>query len=393
MIRSTKAPVPGLATAIALMLAAGVAAVGVLADEADPSGIDDRDPAVLPAEVMPRAQESLILDLAESGTRRIAVGERGHVLLSDDGRTWTQVADVPTRSTLTGVSTVGENVWAVGHDGVIIHSGDGGRTWKRQRATPYVENDDDLHNGAPLLDVKFLDAQNGFAIGAFALMLRTRDGGATWEEVSMAADAVIDALEPVEGDASMTEANESVDGATEDGAEGESEENQWVFDDEDLDLGEETDPHLNAIARTGDGSLFVVAERGAAFRSSDGGASWERITLPYEGSMFGVLGFEGQHVLAFGMRGTVLESYDLGTTWATVETGTDLSLMGGAGFGAGGAVLVGANGIVLTRTSGGPGFLAHEHPDGAVLSSVMLLVPDTEVIVAGEKGLSTYTPD
>ena len=109
--------------------------------------------------------------------------------------------------------------------------------------------------------------------------------------------------------------------------------------------------------------------------------------------MFGVLGFEGQHILAFGMRGTVLESYDLGTTWATVETGTDLSLMGGAGFGAGGAVLVGANGIVLTRTSGGPGFLAHEHPDGAVLSSVMLLVPDTEVIVAGEKGLSTYTPD
>ena len=87
----------------------------------------------------------------------------------------------------------------------------------------------------------------------------------------------------------------------------------WNFDsDEDLDLDEETDPHLNAITRTGDGSLFIVAERGAAYRSLDRGATWERIQLPYEGSMFGVIGYEGQHVLAFGMRGNAFEA----PTWA-----------------------------------------------------------------------------
>ncbi len=40
---------------------------------------------------------------------------------------------------------------------------------------------------------------------------------------------------------------------------------------------------------TGDGALVIVGERGALLRSSDNGASWQRLRLPYEGSMFGVL--------------------------------------------------------------------------------------------------------
>ncbi|MBK8284566.1 MAG: hypothetical protein IPK97_06570 [Ahniella sp.] len=88
-----------------------------------------------------------------------------------------------------------------------------------------------------------------------------------------------------------------------------NDERELEFDASDLDLDEETDPHLNAIARTGNGNLFIVAERGAAFRSrDDGGSTWERIQLPYEGSMFGVIGGEGDHVLSFGLRGNVYES-------------------------------------------------------------------------------------
>jgi photosystem II stability/assembly factor-like uncharacterized protein len=380
-------PPPGLATALAVLSVAVAAGVTALDGREGPSVAQETDPAVQTAELMPRVANSLILDLAESGPRRIAVGERGHILLSDDGRTWTQVADVPTRSTLTGVTAVGDKVWAVGHDGVIVHSPDGGRTWQRQRVAPFDELSDALHNGAPLLDVKFLDENRGFAVGAFALMLRTDDGGATWNEVPLSAATTRPAVEATEVESALEGTEEPEVGEEITGNE------EWVFDDSDLDLGEESDPHLNAIARTGDGSLFVVAERGAAYRSLDGGLNWERLTLPYKGSMFGVIGYEGRHVLAFGMRGTVLESYDLGDTWAPVHAGTELSLMGGVGLGGGGAVLVGANGIVLTRSSGGTGFLAHNHSDESVLSSVLLLVPGSEVIVAGEKGLGTYVPN
>ena len=47
-------------------------------------------------------------------------------------------------------------VWAVGHEGVIVHSEDGGQTWVRQRVAPFDKNSIDLTNGAPLLDVLFL---------------------------------------------------------------------------------------------------------------------------------------------------------------------------------------------------------------------------------------------
>ena len=35
----------------------------------------------------------------------------------------------------------------------------------------------------PFLDVWFADAQNGYAVGAYNLIVRTRDGGKTWESV------------------------------------------------------------------------------------------------------------------------------------------------------------------------------------------------------------------
>ncbi len=365
-------PPTGLATglAIAVVLAAGIA---VGQQDAAPAAEPSPDPATLTAETMPRATHSLVLDLADAADRAIAVGERGHILVSESRTDWRQVEGVPTRSTLTGVAAVGNKAWAVGHDGVILHSPDGGLTWVRQRVAPFDPASDDLHNGSPLLDVFFLDENNGFALGAYALLLRTSDGGATWAEVPLAAPP----------------ADAEVDAAAAEPADDES----WVMSEEDVAIEEESDPHLNAMTRTGDGSLFIVAERGAAFRSTDGGATWQRLKLPYDGSMFGAIGYEGRHVLAFGLRGTVLESMDLGDTWATLDSGTDLSLMGGTGWGDGGAALVGANGVVLTRAAAGGNLLKHTHPDAAVLSSVLALTPNGTLVLAGENGVTTWTPN
>jgi len=340
------------------------------------------EPALQTAESAPLATRSLVLDLANGANRAIAVGERGHILVSES-RTgdWRQVENVPTRSMLTAVTAVGDKAWAVGHDGVILASVDGGLTWARQRVQPYDPNVDDLHNGVPLLDVWFADESNGIAVGAYALMLKTSDGGATWTQHMLENGDGVDAT--AEDDASIDESADDTDTDAADDA-------SWTFSEDELELEEETDPHLNAIARIGDGSLFIVGERGAAYRSTDGGDTWQRLTLPYGGSMFGVIGYDGRHVLAFGLRGHAFESIDLGDNWTEVETGTDLSLLGGAGWDGGGAALVGANGIVLTRSGTGTGLLAHTHPDGAVLSSVLSLAPNGDLVVAGENGVSLF---
>lgn len=328
----------------------------------------DKDPALQMAETMPRAARALVLDMVRVGDAAVAVGERGHVLRAVGQGPWRQVENVPTRATLTAIAAWNDRLWAVGHDGVIVASSDAGLHWTRQRAQPYRPDADDAHNGVPLLDVLFTSEQEGWAVGAYALLLHTRDGGTNWQAVDLASAAPV-LTAPTDGD--RAQANSS----------------DWTFDQQELQLEEESDPHLNAVARTGDGSLFIVAERGAAFRSVDRGATWQRLRLPYEGSMFGVIGYQGRHVLVFGLRGHVFESYDLGDTWNEIETGVDVSLMGGSGWGAGGAVLVGANGVVLTRSRAGQGFLKQVFPGEGVLSSVLEAAEPGQWLVAGENGV------
>ena len=73
-----------------------------------------------------KAQHGLMLDVAQAGARLVAVGDRGHILYSDDqGQNWTQ-AKVPTRQLLTAVYFVdATHGWAVGHDAQILMSSPG----------------------------------------------------------------------------------------------------------------------------------------------------------------------------------------------------------------------------------------------------------------------------
>lgn len=331
------------------------------------------DPAMLDAESMPRAARALLLDVTRTHAGYFAAGERGHVLVSEDGQSWRQAA-IPTRATLTAITSFDGVLWAAGHDGVIVHSTDGGQTWVRRRAAPWSPGLADPSEGVPVLDLLFTDPRNGFAVGAYSLMLVTRDGGVTWEPRQL--------LPGGDGPA-PARATPAADG------------DDWTFDADDLVLDAESDPHLNAIARTGSGALVIAGERGTFLRSRDGGETWESKRLPYEGSMFGILAWEGDHILAFGLRGNVYESRDLGDRWTRVETGTGTSLMGGAALPDGGAVLVGGNGLVLRRTSADAAFEAatFETASGETpLLSAVTSAGDAGFLVVGDKGAGLHRP-
>lgn len=333
------------------------------------------DPATLDAEMMPRAGRSLLLDVVGTPAGFFAVGERGHVVVSEDGAGWNQ-APVPTRSTLTTIASANGVLWAGGHDGVIVHSTDGGQTWTRRRVQTWTPDYADPLDGVPVMDILFVDGMNGFAVGAYAMMLVSSDGGVSWEPRQ-----IINYDEPAEEEpASGQDVPEADD---------------WTFDASDLELEAEADPHFYAMARAGNGALVIAGERGAFFRSSDGGETWERKRLPYEGSMFGILAWEGEHLLAFGLRGNVLESFDLGTTWTAVETGVGTSLMGGHALPGGGAILVGANGVILHRPDGQSPFTEtrYEMASGETpnLTGVMP-AGDAGFIVVGDKGAGQFRP-
>ncbi|MCS6948646.1 MAG: YCF48-related protein, partial [Steroidobacteraceae bacterium] len=100
-----------------------------------------------PARIEPLAVRSLLLDVAWAGERIVAVGERGHVLLSDDrGKTWVQSPEVPSRTMLTGVTFANrDDGWAVGHDEIILRTENGGQSWIAAHYAPERQQ--------PLLDV------------------------------------------------------------------------------------------------------------------------------------------------------------------------------------------------------------------------------------------------
>lgn len=346
------------------------------------------DPALLDAEILPRASRSLLLDAVRTNAGYFAVGERGHVLASNDGITWRQ-APVPTRATLTSIASVDGTIWAAGHDGVIVHSTDGGQTWVRRRAAPWSYDLVDPSEGVPVMDLLFTDAMNGFAIGAYSLMLVTNDGGVTWTSRSVSSTAPAAPVVAAEPESEPAP-------AAEEGAEpAATEAEDWTFSDEDLALDAESDPHLNAMARAGSGALVIAGERGTFLRSRDGGETWVSKRLPYEGSMFGVLSWQDDHIMVFGLRGNVYESRNLGDSWTRVETGITTSLMGGYALENGGAVLVGANGAILTRPNADTPFTAtaFETATGETpLLSGVLPVDGAGYLVIGDKGADLYRP-
>ena len=254
-------------------------------------GAGDVLPAVDPA---PPAARALLLDVARAEGRLVAVGERGHILVSDDeAHSWRQVAS-PTHAMLTAVHMHdGSLGWAVGHDAVILRTRDGGETWERVHHAPEEE--------LPLLDVWFANPLDGLAVGAYGYFLATNDGGDSWTRRAVSED----------------------------------------------------DYHLNALAPAEGGRLYIGAEAGVAYRSDDGGVNWRELTTPYTGSWFGAAVPSADTVLLAGLRGHMFRSEDGGGTWARVPTETTATLTSIRQLPSGTVLVTGHDGIVLEGSDGG----------------------------------------
>ena len=300
------------------------------------------------SQVMPLADKSLLLDGQVIGDRIVVVGERGHVLVSDDdGRSWQQ-QPVPTRATLTSVFFIDPaNGWAAGHDSLILRTSDGGRHWHEVYSDPEDER--------PILDLWFRDALHGYAIGAYGLFLMTRDAGKSWEDVAFNPATLI--LDNVNHDDPWAE-----------------EEEVWV------------DFHLNQISATKNGRILIAAEAGNIYRSDDGGRSWLSLPSPYEGSFYGSLSLDQGKVLLFGLRGHLFKSQNTGTSWTPIVSNTQATLNDGIRLRDGRIVLAGLAGTLLISEDQGQSFELHAQADRAGIAKV-LQANDGALVLIGEMGV------
>lgn len=280
--------IPFVAALVAAALAWGAAGARA-ADEAS-------RPDALPFGAV-TMQRLLLVDAARHGTRVVAVGDRGYIVLSDDeGRTWRR-ARSPAAPLLTAIEMIDAKTgWAVGHDSVILATADGGESWAQQFSAPGEQR--------PLLDVHFVNRERGFAIGAYGAFYETSDGGKTWEPRKVIAD----------------------------------------------------DRHLNAMLALADGRLVVLGEAGTILLSSDAGKSFTPVPSPYKGSLFGGVVAEDGSLVAFGLRGRIFRTTDGGKSWKAVDNASVATLMGGTRLPDGTIVLAGAGGTVLVSRDNGQSF-------------------------------------
>lgn len=336
------------------------------------------------AERVPLANESLILDVTRAGERYVAVGARGHVLTSSNGRDWSQAEHVPVRSTLTRVAFSNGQLWAVGHDTTIIHSSDLGETWTLQYFNPLW---DGPISEQALLDVHFFDARRGLAIGAYGLIMHTGDGGQNWA-VSHMDDAMVSEAINWEHPGTESESESESEAEAEEDDSTAASGDAYYDASQDFDRGcyEFMECHLNAILALDDERLMLAAESGYGFRSRDGGQTWESFRFPYPGSMFGLLP-AGDDIIAFGLRGNVQLSGDYGGSWQEMDSGIEATLLGGAVSPDGKVVMVGAGATLLDYDPASGRFAVSQDRLGSDYAA-LVFAESGSMILAGENGLT-----
>lgn len=304
------------------------------------SAIAAEGSGVRPAMRSEKASSALLLDIARAGSRLVAVGERGHIVYSDDaGKQWQQ-AGVPVNTMLTSVFFVdAQQGWAVGHGGTVLHSTDAGKSWSLQLDEAKADAAGIvLTPGAPLLDVWFRDAQQGFAAGGYGYFIRTSDGGKSWQDASTLINNP-DAL------------------------------------------------HNNSITASADGAtVLLVGEEGRIYRSRDGGDSWAAATSPHNGSLFGVMATPDGAFYAYGLQGRLFRSADAGNSWQAISTGVTSGINGAYAMDAQHVLAVGNAGVVLQSQDGGRQFSMHKESNRKALVQVLML--DTgHAVAVGEGGI------
>lgn len=149
---------------------------------------------------------------------------------------------------------------------VILHSSDGGTTWKRQLVT---EGRTDYHHS--LTSVHFISTSLGWAAGYNGIILRTTDGGVSWNQQRSPTEAILSEIQFVD--------------------------NNWGW--------------------------ILAEEGGEILHTEDGGTNWRSYSFNATGRLTSLSFRDKLQGWVVGESGQVLETTDSGKSW--VSRGRDLS--------------------------------------------------------------------
>ncbi len=275
-------------------------------------------------------------------TLGFAVGYNGTILrTTDGGAVWRLLRQGSGYSPTVWLSAVDFvdplHGWTVGRTGnhpfslIVIRTSDGGDSWETFTfsALPWAE------------DVAFVDLLTGYTCG-FGAVLKTVDGGESWEVQPVpipASFASIDFVDPLAG---LTVGAGGAVMRTGDGL-------VWESHAADTLLAA-----LNGLDYVSPDIGYAVGTQGAVWKTTDGGTSWQELASPTRNDLVAVHFSDDTNGAAVGAGGTIITTTDGGLSWCLERSPTTVALLGVYTTGPGAGWIVGEGGTILTRTSPEP---------------------------------------
>ena len=243
------------------------------------------------------------------------------------------------------------NGWAVGSQGLILQTTDGGKTWTKKEIE--MERPFDFWN------VYFRDENVGFITGVRGAIFKTKDGGKTWESKT----AINEGRTDREGNPAvlrrrltdtwmldeqagfMIGENDTFI-KTADGGE------SWLGTGKRVAVGS-TRNNFESIYFVSPTLGWIVGSFGTIMRTTDGGETWEKQDAGIDNNLKGLDFVDEKMGWISGQEGVILHTQDGGTTWTKQKTGSYDSLFDIDFVDAQTGWAVGDFGTLLHTTDGG----------------------------------------
>jgi len=239
-------------------------------------------------------------------------GSYGTILHSrDGGKSWVPQSS-PTKEHLLSIAfTSPREGWAVGSRGTILYTNDGGATWVNRSISEDVI----------LNRIQFISPERGWIVGEFGVIYQTKDGGKNW----------LKQKSPIEVDFVSGESRNLFDLIFPDSKAG------WAFGLDGVILRTQTgdqwtvinqngaapkgvtDHHLFAAAHT-NGTLWAVGERGAVIVSQIGKEDWRHVSFKFPPQALNSIDFSPDGFgLIVGNRGAIFRTLNGGRQWQRIR--------------------------------------------------------------------------
>jgi photosystem II stability/assembly factor-like uncharacterized protein len=300
-----------------------------------------------------------IFDIAIRGNDVFAVGFPGIMLHSSDRGEHFVARKLDIDDALFSIDMAADGTGAlVGRGGLLLTTSDGGKSWtKRETGTRNH-----------LFSVAVVDGGKIWAVGHFGAIVHSADGGKSW--TAQKYDPTFPALTEEE-DKALQKSDEIT-------AEEENE-------------GEVEYARLNSVTFTDARKGWITGEFGLVLHTEDGGATWKRQRSNVSILMFEVKAIDDKRLVVVGSEGSFIETDDGGLNWRRIDTGASENLLC-VSFAGNRYVVAGWNGLLLVRE--GPSGSFKRIPTGLYswLGSVAFL-DDRLGFVAGGRGYLLKTTD